>query len=162
MSEAEIYGMKPIIKSFDFLSETNIRVKNGESLSKLVKEELKKYRVVSGYARPIIKEDERIKPLTDLARKLGLGSGEHIKLAFDIEKTLISLGYKMHANIASIAAGLVADQGLTAREYYYYLVNCFSIGILLCHFDSSRKKEGLLFPIRCTKVVYQGNSNRVW
>ncbi len=162
VSEAEIYGMKPIIKSFDFLTETKNRIKNGESLSILIKEELKKYRVVSGYARPIINEDERIKPLINLANKLGLGSGEHIKLAFDVEKTLITLGYKMHANIASIAAGLVADQGLTAREYYYYLVNCFSIGILLCHMDASSKKQGMLFPIRCERIRYHGSNLRVW
>jgi hypothetical protein len=97
-----------------------------------------------------------------LAHHLGLDSGDHIKLAFEVEKELIGLGYRMNANVASIAAGLVADQGLTTREYYYYLINCFSIGLLLCNMDASVKKEGALFPLRCSRVSYEGPDKRLW
>jgi hypothetical protein len=161
-SEANIYGMRPIVKSFDYLVNTKKRIEEGYSLSVLLKKELRKYRVVSGYARPIINKDERIKPIMKLANELQLDTGEHIKLAFDIEKTLLDMGYRMHANIASIAAGLVADQGFTTREYYYYLINCFSIGLLVCHMDASSKKEGLLFPLRCNRISYEGVNSRHW
>ncbi len=162
VSEAKIYGMKPIVKSFDFLIKSKKKVDEGESLVSLVKEELEKYRVVPGYARPIIKNDERIKPLMKVAKQLGLASGEHIKLAFDVENKLKELGYRMNANIASVAAGLVADQGLTPREYYYYLINCFSVGFLMSHLDSSNKKEGLLFPLRCEAISYSGVKKKKW
>lgn len=162
VSEASIYGMRPIVKSFDFLLRTKKSIDEGDKLSVLIKKELKKYRVIPGYARPIVSGDERIKPLMKLANSLCLGSGDYVNLAFEVEKTLFELGYRMHANIASIAAGIVADQSLTTREYYYYLINCFSIGLLVCNLDASSKKEGSLFPLRCSRVSYDGASSRKW
>lgn len=162
VSEANIYGMRPIIKSFDLLVESNKKIKSGSSLESIIQSELKKYRTVAGYGRPIVKEDERIKPLMKLAAELGLATGEHVKLAFEVEATLIKLGYRMKANIASIAAGLVADQGLTSKEYYYYLINCFSAGIITCNIDASSKTEGTFFPLRCSRIVYTGKNSRSW
>ena len=161
-SEATIYGMRPIVKSFDFLYKTNIEIDKGESIEDIVKIELKKYRKISGYARPIVNQDERIKPLVDLANQLGLAEGAHLKLAFSVEKTLLKLGYKMNANIASIAAGLCLDQGFSLREYYYYLVYCFSIGFITCYLDASNKKEGTLFPLGCNNINYSGLDARKW
>ena len=162
ISEAHIYGMRPILRSFDFLVDTNIKIKNGELLSVLIKNELKKYRSISGYARPIINEDERIEPLIEIAQSLDLASGEHMNLALLINDELSALGYRMKANIASIAAGLVADQGFSAKEYYYYLINCFTVGLITCHIDSSEKKEGTFFPLSCSRVYYQGSEKRIW
>lgn len=162
VSEAQIYGMKPIIRSFEFLTDSNIKVKNGYVLSHLIKIYIKKYRALPGYARPVISIDERIEPLMKVAKELGLASGEHIKLAFEISDELRTLGYRMNANIASIAAGLVADQGLSTIEYYYYLINCFTIGFVTCHLDAITKKEGTLFPLTCKRVNYEGKEERNW
>lgn len=161
-SEATIYGMRPIVKSFDFLCKTKIKIDEGESIEDIVKDELKIHRKISGYARPIVNEDERIKPLVDFANQLGFASGVHLKLAFDVEKILLKLGYRMNANIASIAAGLCADQGFSVKEYYYYLVNCFSVGFITCHIDASNKKEGQLFPLSCHNLNYEGVTIRKW
>ena len=68
----------------------------------------------------------------------------------------------MKANIASVAAGLAADQKLSSREYYYYLINCFAVGIISCCKDSASKPEGALFPIRCEDINYLGKSCRSW
>ena len=162
VSEANIYGMKPIVKSFDFLVKANISMNNGNSLKAIIKSELEQYRIISGYGRPIVGDDERIKPLMRLATELSLNEGVHTKLAFEVEETLIKLGYRMKANIAAIAAGLVADQGFSCKEYYYYLINCFTIGLITCHLDSSSKKEGTFFPLRCNRIFYEGVSKRSW
>lgn len=161
-SEAKIYGIKPIIKSFDFLVHSKISIDNGVSIESLVKKELEKFRIVSGYGRPVVKEDERIRPLMKLAKELGFDSGEHINLAFAVEKTLIKLGYPMRANIASIAAGLAADQCLNTEEYYYYVINCFTAGLISCTIDAANKPQGALFPIRCNKIEYAGKNNLKW
>ena len=162
VSEANIYGMRPIVKSFDFLVKANENLKKGISLELLIESELKKNRTISGYGRPIVKEDERIKPLMRLASEQGLNEGVHTRLAFEVEKMLIKLGYRMKANIAAIAAGLVADQGLSCKEYYYYLINCFTIGLITCHLDASSRKEGTFFPLQCNRIFYQGSSKRSW
>ena len=161
-SEATIYGMRPIVKSFDFLCKTKLKIDEGESIEDIVKKELKAHRKISGYARPIVNEDERIKPLINFADQLGLASGVHLKLAFDVEKTLLKLGYRMNANIASIAAALCADQKFSTKEYHYYLINCFSVGFITCHMDAASKKEGTLFPLSCSNIFYKGVDSRKW
>ena len=162
VTEASIYGMKPIIKSFDFLIKTQKDIESGLGLEKLVLKELKRDRVISGYGRPIVKRDERIEPLMKLANKLEFRSGKYINLAFSVEKVLKGLGYRMQANIAAISAGLVADQGLSSREYYYYLINCFSAGIIACYIDAANKLEGAIFPLRCDRISYEGSNCRLW
>lgn len=162
LSEANIYGMKPIIKSFDFLLDAEKKIEAGLTLENVIKSELKQFRVLSGYGRPIVNEDERIKPLMKLAERLGLDKGKYISLAFEIEDKLIKLGYRMRANIASIAAGLAADQGLTSREYYHYLICCFSIGIISCYIDASEHPEGTFLPLSCDRISYNGADIRKW
>jgi len=161
-SEANIYGMRPIIRAFDFLQCAKKSIDSNISLDETIKIELKKYRSISGYGRPIVKKDERIKPLMDLSERLGLNSGAYVNLAFEIERVLIDLGYRMQANIASIAAGLAADQGLSRKEYYYYLLNCFSVGLIACHLDASNQDEGVFFPLKCERISYSGVSMRKW
>ena len=162
VTEASIYGMRPIIKSFNLLIKTEEELKNGSNLNEFIKKELKFNRVVPGYGRPIVNIDERIEPLMRLADSLGLGKGKYIELAFIIEKAIQELGYRMNANIAVIAAGLVADQGLTAKEYYYYLINSFTVGIIACNYDASEKNVGTLLPLNCGRILYLGEGFREW
>jgi len=135
-------------------------------LEELVKQEMKKHRGVAGYGRPIDPpHDERIEPMMEIVHNLGFENGFYVGMAFKIEKILKSsykrLNFSM--NISGLAASLAADQGLTAHQYYCYLLPSFSAGIMPCYIDALEKPEGCFFPLRCDRVLYEGKvSRRQW
>jgi citrate synthase len=162
VSEASIYGRRPDIRAIDFLYRTKYHLDQGAELTELIKTELSKYRGIAGYGRPMVRTDERIEPLIALAKTLGFSSGPYVNLAFRIEDILTKGRFRLHMNIAALAAALAADQGFSSRDYYNYLVLSFSAGMLTCYIDASNKPEGTLFPLRCDRVNYEGPSLRKW
>jgi hypothetical protein len=162
VSEAKIYGGQAIIAAFDFITECSQRVEKGEELEAIIMQELKIKRAVYGYGRPITNGDERIEPIKKLIDKNGFGQGKHVALAFEIESILKNGRWRYQMNIAALAAAIGADMGLTVSEYSLWLVNGFNAGITACYKDAADKKEGALFPLRCTRVDYSGISQRPW
>ena len=63
VSEAVIYGQRPIIRSIDFLSRTQKQLDAGADLKDLIIAELKKHRCMAGYGRPVTRKDERLEPV---------------------------------------------------------------------------------------------------
>lgn len=174
-SEATIYGHGPNYATALFLHNIKKRVNNGEALEQILNQVLRtrrkgkpgygKNRQVSktpGFGRPIVHGDERIQPLLDLAKSLGLADGSYVKLAFEIEKILLSKSKRLGMNIAGLAIALCLDQGLTPRQVYQYLLLCFSAGALPCAIDATEKKAGTLFPIPCRSLISAKHTKRKW
>jgi hypothetical protein len=161
-SEASIYGRRPDIRAIDFLFRTQQCLEKGDNLEELIKAELKKYRAIPGYGRPITRKDERIEPLMALAEELGFSKGPYVKLAFDVEKILLQGRWRLYMNIAALSAALAADQGLSTREYYHYVILSFSAGMFPCYIDALEKVEGIFFPLTCDRVQYEGKPRRAW
>jgi citrate synthase len=162
VSEASIYGRRPDIRAIDFLLRTQEQLDRGADLKELIRAEIKKYKGIFGYGRPITHKDERIGPLLVLAKELGFSEGPYVKLAFAVEEILLRDRWRLHMNIAAVAAALAADQSLSRREYYHYLVLSFSAGMFACHLDAMNKPEGAFFPLRCDRVAYAGKPHRIW
>jgi hypothetical protein len=162
VSEATIYGGKPNYWSIDFLLRCKQRLDNGEKLLNIIQQELKQYRAIAGYGRPLVKEDERIEPLLKRANELGLADGEYVKLAFAIEEVLLSGRWRMKMNIAALNAALSADQGLSTQQYYLYLTLSFTAGMFPVYIDALEKPEGCFFPLRCERINYTGKAPRTW
>jgi hypothetical protein len=162
VSEASIYGRRPDIRAIDFLLRTQEQLDRGADLKELIRAEIKKYKGIFGYGRPITHKDERIGPLLVLAKELGFSEGPYVKLAFAVEEILLRDRWRLHMNIAAVAAALAADQGLSRREYYHYLVLSFSAGMFACYLDAMNKPEGAFFPLRCDRVAYAGKPHRIW
>ncbi len=162
VSEASIYGGLPIIRSIDFLYRASHSLEAGGNLEDIVKSELKKYRLIFGYGRPIIGTDERITPLMSLSKELGFFNGKFVTLAFSVEEVLLNKRLRMHMNIAAFISGLAADQGLSNREHYLFLTLCFSAGIFPCNIDTVNKTEGSFFPLHCNRICYEGTPSRKW
>lgn len=162
ISEATIYGQRPIIRAIDFLLRTQEQLDKGADLVELVRAELGKYRVIAGYGRPVTQRDERIGPLMALAKELGFSAGPYVKLAFAVEETLLQSRWRLHMNIAAVAAALAADQGLSPQEYYQFLVLGFSVGMFPCYLDTLNKPEGAFFPLSCDRIAYEGRPHRLW
>lgn len=162
ISEATIYGHRPIIKTIDLLYRLQRQLEQGADLADLIRAELETRRGVSGYGRPITKQDERIPPMLALARDLGYADGAYVRLAFAIEDVLQRGRWRMHMNIAVLVAALAADQGLSCEEHYRFLVLSFSGGMFPCHIDAMNQPEGTLFPLRCERIAYKGPARRKW
>lgn len=162
VSEAQIYGFRPIIRAYDFIVEANRVRLRGDDISGLVLQELRQNRTIAGYARPRINADERIAPLSKRASDLGFGQGEHLRTAREIERILVEYRYRLRMNVAAMAAALAADQGLSRREYYQFVLPCFFAGMAPCFMDAEEKPAGAFMPLRCNRIDYIGPEHRRW
>jgi len=161
-SEADIYGGKPILGAFNFFIRAKGKCDQGIALRTIVEGELDKCRTISGYGRPIINRDERITPLLDLAKELNLADGPYTQLAFAVEEVLLQGRWRMRMNVAALAAGLAADQGISEREYYLIAAPCFTAGIIPCFLEANQRPEGTFLPLPCNRINYSGNPPRKW
>lgn len=162
VSEATIYGGRPDICAINFLIQTKNHLDNGKNLKDIVEEELAKHRNIYGYGRPIVNGDERIQPLLSLAKEQNLANGSHTHIAFEVENILLQGRLRMRMNIAALGAALAADQGLTERQYYHFLIPCFTAGIMPCFVEASEREEGTFLPMSCNRIHYEGVPRRKW
>lgn len=160
VTDATIYGQRPMIGVFDFLQRARAARDSGEPLEDFVALELKTHRGVPGYGRPLRSVDERLAPAERLAHRLGMWGGVHTVLAFEVADILKS--HRMGMNVAAIAGGLCADQGLSSQEYYRLTLLAFTAGLIHCEFDAARHPQGALFPLRCDRLRYSGPPRRAW
>lgn len=162
VSESTVYGRGIDVRIADFLQRTLNKLNAGGKLEECVQEELHRYRGIAGYGRPIVSGDERIKPIMTLATALGLDQGPHVRLAYEVEQFLLKGRWRWRMNYAALSAALVADIGLTPREYYLYAFPGFLAGMLPCHVEASERVEGALLPLPCDRITYNGKETRCW
>ncbi len=156
VTEATLYGLKPIKGATDFLYRADQRLREGESLEQIIKSELKQHRSVYGYGRPIVEGDERVKPMMDFARSVGCDAGRYTKLAFEVGDYLSASRLKYQINIAAVCAGLLADQDLRPIDFYNLMILGFSAGAMPCFIDALQQQEGCFFPLRTSRLNYTG------
>lgn len=175
VSEAIIYGFRPVLATIQFLQNTLQQQAQGLSLESILNTELNQEKEgrpgsgknrqmakIPGYGRPLVASDERIKPLKALAKKLGFDQGPHFLLAQEIEIKLQEMGHNYCMNITPLSCGFCSDAGLTPRQGYHYMLQCFNVGIVACGLDAEQKPEGAFFPLRCDRINYQGTPQRPW
>lgn len=162
ISEASIYGRRPDIRASNFLFRARKLLAEGKSLADIVKNELMQHKTIYGFGRPIVKTDERIEPLLDLAQRLQLSSGPYVKLAFDIEHILQTGRWRMHMNVAALTAALAADQGLSEREFYLAAIPSFIAGMVPCFIEANEHEEGRFLPVAIHDITYKGVRKRTW
>ena len=162
VSEATIYGGASQLRCSEFLTRAKKMVDQGADLEALVRMEIKEKRGIGGYGRPIISSDERIAPVMAIVREQGLENGPHLKIAFEVEKILLAGRWRWQMNFVGLTAALCADFGMDTREYYLVAVPVFLAGMPPCYLDALEKPEGLLFPLPCRIMQYEGIAHRRW
>jgi citrate synthase len=160
VSEAKVYGHQVNVETVDFLFKVKDIVDDGRDFGDYVKEILKTRRRIGGYGRPLINSDERISPLLELATKLGLENGPFVKMVFEIESFLLKNRYRMRMNVSALTTALLADQGLDKNQIYYFRSLMFTAGIIPCYIDSLNKPAKSFFPLRCSRIHYEGTAAR--
>jgi citrate synthase len=162
VSEAGIYGGRPNIRSINFFLRTKNALDKGRPLQEIIEQELKKYRNIYGYGRPIVNGDERLAPMLKRAEELNLADGPYTKIAFEVEQILLQGRWRMRMNITGLCAALSADQGLSEREHFMFTAPCFTAGIVPCFIEAYERQEGTFLPIRCDRIQYEGTTRRRW
>ncbi len=162
ISEAGIYGGIVELRASEFITRAKILVDGGADLNEIVRIELKLQRSIGGYGRPLVSGDERIPPLMVLVRQQGFDNGPHLKLAFEVEKILLAGRWRMRMNYVGLSSALCADLGMSAREYYFFAIPAFFAGMPPCYLDAAEKPEGMLFPLPCRMLSYEGVPRRRW
>jgi len=162
VSEAQIYGRGVDMRASEFLTRAKKQVDAGADLKELVHTELKNKRGIAGYGRPIVSADERVAPMMTLVCELGFDRGPHFKLAFEVEKILLTGRWRLRMNYAALAAALCADFGMSPHEYYFAGFMAFLAGMPPCYQDALEKPEGQLFPLPCRMISYEGVKRRRW
>ena len=162
VSEAKIYGGATQMRCSEFLTRAKKLVDEGADIEALVRTELKEKRGINGFGRPIVPTDERIEPIMAIVREQGLENGPHLKLAFEVERILLQGRWRWHMNSVGLTAALCADFGLSPREYNFFCIPAFLAGMPPCYLESVQKTEGLLFPLPCRVMLYEGVARRRW
>lgn len=163
VSEADAYGLRVTTRSIDMLIRFKRKLDAGAKLGDLITEEFKQYRVVSGFGRPLVSKDERVAPLLEFARSIGLGTGPHVKLAFDIADYLSNSRYRFQINVSAVIAALMADEGVSPENLSYFGIFAFIGGMYPCHIDAKRHPEGALFPLSTSRINHTGSHiRRTW
>ncbi len=163
VSEATIYGLKPIKGGMDFLYRIDRELNKGQDFEELVSSELKKYRGIYGYGRPLVDRDERVEPLLEFAHSMGAGQGRFTDLAFRVDEYLGNSRFKYRVNASGVVAGMLADEGITPEQHYHLATLTFTAGVFPCFLDAAQKPEGTFFPLRVSRINFEGNDkSRVW
>ncbi|MFZ3017162.1 MAG: hypothetical protein WA056_01745 [Gallionella sp.] len=162
VSEASIYGRGIDMRAIDFLIRTRREVDAGVDLAECIRQELKTRRSIAGYGRPMVNGDERNHHMLTLAGELGLDQGPHLRLAFAIEAAMLAGRWRMKMNYAGMSAALLADIGLSPREYYLFLFPAFLAGMPPVYTEAAERPEGTLYPVPCNGIRYEGQSPRAW
>ena len=162
VSEAAIYGHQIMVRAGEFFELIKKQMDSGESATNCVLKELKRSRNLAGYGRPINSTDERIDPILQRAHELKLDSGSYLALAFHVADILAEKRLRLKINYAAVAAALVLDTGINARELYFFVVPSFLAGIPPCYIEAERNPLASTFPISSSHVSYCGANKRRW
>ncbi len=176
-SEAVIFGFQPTVGAHHLLLELAQGLEAGKTLEDLLSGRLASRKksgggparganrsidCLPGFGRPVTSRDERIEPIMQLLTRYNAGEGAAVKLAWQVEETLQSMGYKRSLNTAGLLAAIVVDQGLTAQELVYYTTQCFCPGLIACYDDGLKHPVGAFMPMRCESIRYRGPKDRAW
>lgn len=162
VSEAELYGGGILTRASDFLRRTCEQVAAGADLTVCLQTEMAANRIIPGFGRPLTNDDERNPHLLALAKELGLDQGPHLRLALAIEDYLFTGRWRKKLNYGGLAAALVADLGLSPREFNLYWFPAFLAGMPPCFIDAAEQPAGTLYPLACSDVAYDGPAVRPW
>lgn len=161
-SESTSYGTKTLIGGVEFIQDVFKHVSQGITVEDFIDEEVKKYAgkpYLMGYVRPIAKGDERIPAMEAVTKKLGFDVGEHLSLAYQVEK-VVNEKFDETMNINGYMSAFLSDQGYSAQEVYRMFSSFVVSGVTACYTDTADRIEGGFSPLKTSDISYKGAAFR--
>lgn len=160
-SDSKIYGPRTVIEGIRFIHSALEQHQNNNSIDQIISNLPASggKPMVMGYARPLAKGDERIIAMERTTKELGIITGEHYKLAKQVDEYLLQ-HYQESMNINGYAAAMLADFGYEPDEAYRIFSYVVASGVIACYTDTRAKPANTFLPLRCTDIRYTGKSAR--
>lgn len=156
--DSKAYAQGTQVEAVGFIQYALNEKKRGLTAREIVQNECKRHGGkphIMGYARPITKGDERVAILEKLTERLGFSPGDHLNLAYEIEKVLIE-EYDEYMNVSGYSSAFFADQGFSPQETYQFCATLVSVGVTACYVDAFERPPESFLPMRCDDIDYQG------
>jgi len=160
--DSRAYGAKTLLDGMGFIQMALKKYKQGISVDEIVKSASQRVGakpVITGYARPIAKGDERVGAMERVTKKLNYEVGEHMTLAYKIENHLYE-HFSESMNINGYVSAFMSDQGYTAEESYRVCAILVTSGVTACYVDTYDNSHGVFLPLRCDDIAYKGKPYR--
>jgi citrate synthase len=110
---------------------------------------------ISGFARPVMRVDERIPVYEELRRELNISIGKHLAFAYQLDAYLKE-EYGMGMNSGGYASALLADQGISSDEAYHIKSLVVANGVMACAIEYEKKGPNSFLPLHCSDIEYTG------
>lgn len=161
-TDSRLYGAYPLIEGVRFIQNALQQHKAGATPQEIV-DQADTARGgkphIMGYIRPIARGDERLRVMQQVSRDLQFQDGEHLTLAYAIEKVLLDkFGESM--NINGYASAFLADREFSAEEVYRMCTTLVTSGVTACYLETLAQPEGTFLPLRCDDIDYRGKPER--
>ena len=154
-------GSQTTFSCMTFLASSYHKYINGESLSSIISaERIKNGKpIIVGFARPIDKDDERLKPYALMQKKLGIEVGLYLKFAQQVSEYL-DQHYALTINSGGYASAFLLDQGFTPDDGYNIKAYAVASGAIACHRNLASSPPNSFLPLKCLDVQYTGKAIR--
>jgi len=156
-SDSRAYGGSQTNKiGMEFIQQALIQQEQGAHIQDIINRA--KFKdgkpVITGYARPVQRNDERIVPHENMTKSLGFAIGPHLSLAYKISEFLQEK-YNLGMNIGGYSSAFLSDQNFTPDEVYRIKSLVVASGVTASFVDNHNNSNGFL-PLHCSDLDYQG------
>ncbi|MCF6323170.1 MAG: hypothetical protein L3J89_02415 [Gammaproteobacteria bacterium] len=161
-TDSRSYGIKPLKEGVAFIQAAMVALKGELSVDEIVVNECEKHGgkpYIMGYARPIAKGDERVPAMELVAKNLGFSVGEHLKLAYEIDRILLAQ-FNEGMNINGYMSAFLSDLHFTSEEVYRICATLVASGVSACYVDMRDRPAETFLPLKCDDIDFQGKPHR--
>ncbi|PKL38665.1 MAG: hypothetical protein CVV41_22290 [Candidatus Riflebacteria bacterium HGW-Riflebacteria-1] len=151
--EGLMFGGDCVAECFRFLRDLKVAELNGMSLeSQIAKAKAEKLKI-PGFGRPIVKGDERLKPILKVAEEVGLAEGSFLSFGRKVEMVL-DKEFGIRFNVAAMIACLLGDMGYSYTEVRAFGTLFPMISFLGIFHEHSRPDAKPVFPLAISDIEY--------
>lgn len=153
-SQSRYLGMNFLKSSFE-LYQSGKSMKDIVSSAKFTRNKP----IITGFARPIDREDERLAPFAKIQQELGLEIGPYLQFAKDLSDYL-DTHYNLSMNSGGYVSAFLLDQGFTSEEGYRLSAFVVISGAIACYRNLEGQPTNSFLPLKCDDIEYQGKAIR--
>jgi len=150
-------GSKARKISMNFIQDAYSKYQSGSTIKDIVKTAkfTNKKPIIVGFARPVNRDDERLKPFAEIQKKLQIPQGHHLIFAIQLSEYL-KKEYNLSINCGGYASAFLLDQGFTPDEGYQ--INAFAVisGAIASFRNQNEQPSNSFLPAKCEDINYQG------
>ncbi|MBU1107968.1 MAG: hypothetical protein KKB51_14945 [Candidatus Riflebacteria bacterium] len=153
--EGLMFGGNCVAECFRFLCDIREGESKGISIERQIDNLESMKQKIPGFGRPLVKGDERLKPILRVAGECGLDSGVWLSTGRRVE-ALLDKKYGIQLNAAGLMACLLGDM-----DYSYTEVRAFGVFMPVISFfgifhEHSRLDASSIFPLAINDIEYLG------